>query len=1114
MIDRLAQALASAGVEVDAIELAEILWMATRRPAGDSPPPVPAPPAESPLADAADPSPAAPATAAPASSVAAPPMYLLPSRSVTTSQQATEVRLPAPVALPGRLRLGRALRALKRKRPAARRTEFDLDATIELYGNTGLLMPLLRRGTERWFDVTLVVDTGPTMDVWAQTTLELAKLLAGQGTFRRVRRLRLTTTTGSPQLVTDTGRHLHPDRLTDPERRQLIMVVTDCVGPAWYGSQVWPAIREWGRHGPVVLVQPLPQRLWESTALGPTDARLTSYRPAQPNHGLRVTWPWWWIADEDERTDVVPVVALSDTDLSRWARMVMGGADSPVAGVLTEPAESSPVPLPSLSPVERVAAFKSTVSNEAYQLAVCLAAVPIRLPVARIVQYSMLGTQSLVPLAEVFAGGLLRRMTLAEEDLPPDEVGYDFVDGVREVLQGSLTGSQTLAIFRAVARYLESAYGTGMSFSALLAGAEGGTELDPQFRPFAEVSTRLMDRLGLRSRPAPTDTVQPPQQPLAPLGWERVFLVGEDPEIEDFIDWLRDARNLPESPIFSLSSDITSITEPLMTPSPAGVWSGLVFILAVGEAAAHSVSTLEAELEDVSPVVVVTLTNSTSVSGSLRRSTQRKATLQYNGASISDVIEALSGAAVDRTGATTVETFDDFMTARSRSNASILRGSEQVLLRPARGEAGIRRRRALVIGMGPGERGAQLVANRLAALGYTVRQVIGDKNARSSNVVKTLESIADTARVDDLFWLHIAGEGGQHTDGTTLVLPGVTAQIGLEDMRKTGEQCGGTVVITEDMLMQSRRASVTFLFENRSAATLARQFISVRSMANHLHPVLLDLLVWTPGASLGDLADHFRNDSTFTLSTRGSLTASIAVRSGRGDPLLDIDLVRIPAGDFYSGLTTAQRSEVEGRKPKLGRTRNLPAFSISRFPITNAQFARFTKATNRLHTPSHWHGPLPPEEIADHPVIQVGHGTANAYCRWLAQTTGLPIRLPTALEWEKAARGTDGRKFPWGDEFDPARASHRRRSTVSVRTFSPAGDSPFGVADTVGNVREWTSDSKTQSVLGFAPTKSVIVCGGGMIANHESQLWCSHQTELSDDRKASIGFRVALSLDS
>jgi formylglycine-generating enzyme required for sulfatase activity len=97
----------------------------------------------------------------------------------------------------------------------------------------------------------------------------------------------------------------------------------------------------------------------------------------------------------------------------------------------------------------------------------------------------------------------------------------------------------------------------------------------------------------------------------------------------------------------------------------------------------------------------------------------------------------------------------------------------------------------------------------------------------------------------------------------------------------------------------------------------------------------------------------------------------------------------------------------------------------------------------------------------DHPVVRVSWHHAWAYAAWLAQVTGQPWRLPTEAEWEKAARGTDGRLYPWGDAFDGTRcntSASESGATTPVGTYADRGDaSPYGVHDLAGNVWEWTS---------------------------------------------------------
>ncbi len=128
-------------------------------------------------------------------------------------------------------------------------------------------------------------------------------------------------------------------------------------------------------------------------------------------------------------------------------------------------------------------------------------------------------------------------------------------------------------------------------------------------------------------------------------------------------------------------------------------------------------------------------------------------------------------------------------------------------------------------------------------------------------------------------------------------------------------------------------------------------------------------------------------------------------------------------------------------------------FFVARTPVTNGEYARFVAATDRK-PPQHWKGKSPPEGIADHPVVLVSWHDATAYAAWAG------LRLPSEEEWERAARGMDGREYPWGDEFDPTRCNTRESgigTTTPVGQYSPGGDSPCGCADMAGNVWEWTS---------------------------------------------------------
>lgn len=164
------------------------------------------------------------------------------------------------------------------------------------------------------------------------------------------------------------------------------------------------------------------------------------------------------------------------------------------------------------------------------------------------------------------------------------------------------------------------------------------------------------------------------------------------------------------------------------------------------------------------------------------------------------------------------------------------------------------------------------------------------------------------------------------------------------------------------------------------------------------------------------------------------------------------EMVLVPAGEFTMGTDDGLEDECPAHRVFVSD------FYIGAHPVTNAQYAEFVKATGR-RAPYHWKDGAIPEGLDDHPVVSVGWHDAVAYCRWRSEQTGAVYRLPTEAEWEKAARGTDGRAWPWGNEFDPEKcntAEGRGKGTTPVTQF-PEGRSPYGCYDMAGNVWEWTS---------------------------------------------------------
>ena len=166
-------------------------------------------------------------------------------------------------------------------------------------------------------------------------------------------------------------------------------------------------------------------------------------------------------------------------------------------------------------------------------------------------------------------------------------------------------------------------------------------------------------------------------------------------------------------------------------------------------------------------------------------------------------------------------------------------------------------------------------------------------------------------------------------------------------------------------------------------------------------------------------------------------------------------MVFVPAGDFLMGSVKDEPNVSDDEKPQ--HTVYLDSFWIDRYEVTNVQYKRCVdagkcqppKQTGSTTRASYYGNAL----FDNYPVIWVSWGDANAYCQWAGK------KLPTEAQWEKAARDTDGRVYPWGNDFDQSRvnAGYIRGDTTEVGSY-PNGESPYGALDMAGNVWEWVAD--------------------------------------------------------
>ena len=237
----------------------------------------------------------------------------------------------------------------------------------------------------------------------------------------------------------------------------------------------------------------------------------------------------------------------------------------------------------------------------------------------------------------------------------------------------------------------------------------------------------------------------------------------------------------------------------------------------------------------------------------------------------------------------------------------------------------------------------------------------------------------------------------------------------------------------------------------------------------------------------------------------------------------------VPAGYFLMGTSDSDMIEMEDQfgwkrewfADEMPQRRiYLDAYFIDETPVTNADYKQFIDAHPRWSVPDSWTERLRNYNAGTemHPVTCVSWDDANAYAQWAGK------RLPTEAEWEKAARGIDGRWFPWGNRLDITRFNSSRsnlRGTTPVNKYASLGASPFGVIDMVGNVSEWCEDWYDQDYYQTSPERNPLAAassdwrvlrGGAWDAASDVARCASRDYIVPDIGYATVGFRCVMAV--
>ncbi|MEU3920276.1 TIR-like protein FxsC [Streptomyces sp. NPDC029004] len=516
MIAGIREALRAAGYDPSPEEIADIIWLATTRLCRAAAP-------DAPTSAVSEPD--SPSTGAHADGVAAPDdetegrpigtpnesgrltLYAPAGWSDAVGAPVRHTRIATPRGITNARALARSLRPLRSTVRSRNRFELDIAATIDTIAD-GFKDVVLRPVREPRLDLTLVVDDGASMAIWHDVAHDLHQSFHRLRAFRRTRLLGMNTDDPlGPSLTTEPFRRRASRAAVPLGERNLLLVVSDGVGPAWQTGAVQNMLTHWARKSATAILQVLAQEMWPGTGLPTQRLMAAAPGPAVANHHLRLRHPRLPQGLLPVPSPPIPVIDLvTGTSGVAWARMV--GAPAGEVGLhffdegqLSDGALSAQPPDP--SPEESIEEFLDYASDSARRLAAHLACAgtALTVPLMRLVQRSAVPDSGPEHLAEVFLAGMLipcgpRTAENTDAAAPPppshellpwNRRAYAFPPMVAHSLRELVKRSDELATHQYVTRYLARERETATAGMALVTDQGGVLRAGPDVPPLGEV---------------------------------------------------------------------------------------------------------------------------------------------------------------------------------------------------------------------------------------------------------------------------------------------------------------------------------------------------------------------------------------------------------------------------------------------------------------------------------------------------------------------------------------------------------------------------------------------------------------------------------------------------
>ncbi|MDJ0730371.1 MAG: SAV_2336 N-terminal domain-related protein [Crocosphaera sp.] len=980
------------------------------------------------------------------------------------------IKLPDTGIFQNTLKLGRLAKLLKEKIDSRITKQLDIKKTVKLSAELSTsqfpcYFPVLTPKKERWLDVALIIEDSQSLILWQSLIGEVQKFLEHLGAFRDIKSYRMNwdnSVQNSLQIYpfhspfssshlkasndkpfNSVSNSLSPQQFNVPDGRRLILIVSDCISPAWLDNKFINILGEWSAKGLLTLLHPFPERMWERTNLDyAIKIRLGNQKKGIPTQKWLATplesWQVKGITEKTQKTLVkLPILSLESESMSAWVNVMMGKGKSWCAGVwlgsnfMYPKNDDNDDEIP--DSLQQINNFYVTSSQLAWQLIQWLSAIPVSLATIRLVQRTLLPESTQVNVAEVVMGGLLSPVKPLNSYKSPHQIQFEFKPGIREAFLERLGEEEfCLGVIGSLTEKIASHFGyqTIREFEATLLTNPLELTRDENLQliqAFATISVSTLRQYGEAYAPY----IQKLDRSRARLNL--VSAIEGNSIGFNWIDFLESTAQKYHLTEIEIETLINLLPTPTQSYSIREVAKQLIIS---PSAISRRLTNIYRKFEALNPNLFQSKKhNKLSILQLYLYSQYVKVRLLHQSAIPAHAIpqlETLDLFEFEAEVATIV--FEPVLEPRYHRLDELLKNQQFK-------EADQETYRLIFETVGKirfDEKDIQsLSCDILLTINSLWEQYSQGKFGfrKQIEICQTLGGIKD--KFDRLFWY-------QFREKVNWPVPDIIDPL---DQVPPGH-------LPHELLIAFRESAV-----------LSRFMTCEQELSNLNIKTEKKLQQWT--------------FETPTVNRHGEIIKTTThTASYFTEPLTDnviLEMVSIPGGTFTMGSPENEKDSYDDERPQHNVT--LSSFFMGKYPITQAQWKAIASRTDLKvnidldEEPSHFKGD-------NRPVEQVNWYEAVEFCQRLSKLTGRDYQLPSEAQWEYACRAVTepldlekGESYPpfyFGETITDKLANYDASNTYAEEPkgesrgeTTPVGQfpaNPFGLYDMHGNVWEWCAD--------------------------------------------------------